>query len=50
VEDQALIWAYLSNGLRKYLAERGKASAVEKFSERLRVLRVEERVIQEAAG
>jgi len=50
---QALIWAYISNGLRKHLAEREaqrvKVSAVEEFSERLRALGVEERVIREAA-
>ena len=51
---QALIRAYISNGLRKHLAEREalrvKESAVEEFSEGLRALGVEERVILEAAG
>ena len=51
---QALIRAYISNGLRKHLAEREalrvKESAVEEFIEGLRALGVEERVILEAAG
>jgi len=53
LRDQALIRAYLSNGLRMHLAEREalrvKENAVKEFSERLRALGVEERVIREAA-
>jgi hypothetical protein len=51
---QALIRAYISNGLRKHLAERealgAKHSAVEEFSRRLIAHGVPEETIQEAAS
>ncbi|HEV2646672.1 MAG TPA: hypothetical protein VGU46_09935 [Acidobacteriaceae bacterium] len=51
---QALIRAYISNGLRKHLgereAERAKDSAVEEFSQRLLAHGVPKRAIQEAAA
>jgi Arc/MetJ-type ribon-helix-helix transcriptional regulator len=51
---QALIRAYISNGLRKHLAEREalrvKDSAVEEFSRRLMARGVPEQTIQEAAA
>jgi hypothetical protein len=51
---QALIRAYIANGLRKHLAEReaqrAKDSAVEEFSRRLIAHGVSEEAIQEAAA
>jgi len=51
---QALIRAYISNGLRKHLAEREAQretdSAVEEFSQRLIARGVPEQAIQEAAA
>ncbi len=51
---QALIRAYISNGLRKHLAqreaERARNSTVEEFSRRLRAHGVPETAIQEAAA
>ena len=51
---QALIRAYISNGLRKHLAEReaqqAKDSTVEEFSQRLIAHRVPEQAIQEAVA
>ena len=51
---QALIRAYISNGLRQHLAqqesERAKNSAVEEFSRRLIAHGVPEKAIQEAAA
>lgn len=51
---QALIRAYISNGLRKHLAEReaqqAKDSTVEEFSQRLRSHGVPEQAIQEAVA
>lgn len=51
---QALIRAYISNGLRKHLAEheaqRAKDSAVEEFSRRLLAHGVPAQAIQEAAA
>ncbi len=51
---QALIRAYISNGLRKHLAEReaqrAKDSTVEEFSQRLMAHGVPQKVIQEAAA
>ena len=51
---QALIRAYISNGLRKHLAElegqRAKDSTVEEFSRRLIAHGVSEQAIQEAAA
>jgi hypothetical protein len=51
---QALIRAYISNGLRKHLSEketqRTKESAVEEFSRRLKTRGVSERAIREAAA
>ena len=51
---QALIRAYISNGLRKHLAEReaqrAKDSTVEEFSRRLMAHGVSEQAIQEAAA
>ena len=51
---QALIRAYISNGLRKHLAEReaqqAKDSTVEEFSQRLMAHGVPEQAIQEAAA
>jgi Arc/MetJ-type ribon-helix-helix transcriptional regulator len=51
---QALIRAYISNGLRKHLAERetqrAKDSMVEEFSQRLIAHEVPEEAIQEAAA
>ncbi len=51
---QALIRAYISNGLRKHLAERevqkAKDSTVEKFSQKLIAHGVPERAIQEAVA
>ncbi len=51
---QALIRAYISNGLRKHLAEREaqrpKDNMVEEFSQRLIALGVPEQAIQEAAA
>lgn len=51
---QALIRAYISNGLRKHLAEReaqrAKDNTVEEFSKRLMAHGVPEQVIQEAAS
>jgi len=50
---QALIRAYISNGLRKHLAEREvqrmRESTVEEFSKRLMARGVPEQAIQEAA-
>jgi hypothetical protein len=51
---QALIRAYISNGLRKHLAEREaqqvKESAIEEFSRRLMAHGVPAETIQEAAA
>lgn len=51
---QALIRAYISNGLRQHLAEReaqrAKDSTLEEFSQRLRAHGVPEQAIQEAAA
>ena len=51
---QALIRAYISNGLRKHLAEReaqrAKDSTVEEFSQRLIAHGVPEQAIQEAVA
>jgi hypothetical protein len=51
---QALIRAYVSNGLRKHLAEReaqrANDSTVEEFSRRLMAHGVPEKAIQEAAA
>ncbi len=47
---QALIRAYISNGLRKHLAERAKDNMVEEFSRRLLARGVPEQAIQEAAA
>ena len=51
---QALIRAYISNGLRKHLAEReaqrAKDSTVEEFSRRLIARGVSEKAIEEAAA
>ncbi len=51
---QALIRAYISNGLRQHLAEReaqrAKDSTVEEFSRRLMAHGVPEQAIQEAAA
>ena len=51
---QALIRAYISNGLRKHLAEREaqrtREQAVEEFSRRLKAHGVSERLIHEAAS
>ena len=51
---QALIRAYISNGLRKHLAERAaqraKDSTVEEFSRRLLARGVPEQAIEEAAA
>ncbi len=51
---QALIRAYISNGLRKHLAEReaqrAKESTVEEFSQRLLAHGVPEQAIQEAVA
>ena len=51
---QALIRAYISNGLRQHLAEReaqrAKNSTVEEFSRRLMAHGVPEQAIQEAAA
>ena len=51
---QALIRAYISNGLRKHLAEKeaqlAKDSTVEEFSQRLMAHGVPEQAIQEAAA
>jgi len=51
---QALIRAYISNGLRKHLAEReadrARDNAVEEFSRRLMARGVSEQAIQEAAA
>jgi hypothetical protein len=50
---QALIRAYISNGLRRHLAEleagRAKDSTVEEFSRRLKARGVSARAIREAA-
>ncbi len=51
---QALIRAYISNGLRKHLAEReaqrAKESTVEEFSRRLIAHGVSEQAVQEAVA
>ncbi len=51
---QALIRAYISNGLRQHLAERdaqrANNSTVEEFSRRLKAHGVSEQAIQEAAA
>jgi hypothetical protein len=51
---QALIRAYISNGLRKHLAEResqrARDSSVEEFSRKLIAHGVAEEIIQEAAA
>ena len=51
---QALIRAYISNGLRQHLAqreaERARNSTVEEFSRRLMAHGVSEKAIQEAAA
>lgn len=51
---QALIRAYISNGLRKHLAEmeaeRAKSSAVEEFSRRLLAHGVSQEAIQQATA
>src|SRR5271163_2785794 len=47
---QALIRAYISNGLRKHLAQRAKDSTVEEFSRRLIARGVPEQAIEEAAA
>lgn len=51
---QALIRAYISNGLRKHLAEReamqAKDSTVEEFSQRLMAHGVSEQAIQQAVA
>jgi len=51
---QALIRAYISNGLRKHLAEResqrARDSAVEEFSQRLIARGVPEKAVREAAA
>lgn len=51
---QALIRAYISNGLRKHLAEReaerARESAVEEFSRRLVARGVSEEVVREAVA
>lgn len=51
---QALIRAYISNGLRKHLAEREaqrvKENAVEEFSRRLVARGVSEKAVMEAAA
>ncbi len=51
---QALIRAYISNGLRKHLAEReaerAKENAVEEFSQKLIAQGVPERAVRKAAA
>ncbi len=51
---QALIRAYISNGLRQHLAEReaqrAKDSTVEEFSRRLKAHGIPEKAIQEVAA